>query len=188
MNRSAPSMRDRHLGRTAAGSPRRQSGFSLLEVLMAAALLLTIALAILPLFVRATMNNMTGRGYTQMTTTGNEAMETYNPAEVGDPRLVIPVGLTKNESAQDFWVPNDPPMSGGTWVAAANEKTPWSRTVTIRQYQISDLDDNRLFDTPLDGNTLPASVQIKETHITIRGVENTAQAGRVLNLRYYRSF
>ncbi|MCP4664434.1 MAG: prepilin-type N-terminal cleavage/methylation domain-containing protein [bacterium] len=188
MNRLTPSMKRRCLGRRSgdAGPPRR-SGFSLLEVLIAAALLLTVALAILPLFVRATMNTASGRSSTEMATTGKDSMETLFPAPFSDPQLVIPNGSTQTV-VQEFWEPNPPPMSGGTWLPIGNEKTAWSRTVTIQQYGLGDMYDNKMIDTPLDGGTDDAYVQIKEVKIRIEGVVNTAQAGRNLTLRYYKTF
>lgn len=114
-------------------------------------------------------------------------MENYFPVTFNDPQLVIPIGTTE-DTFQKFWEPNDPPMSGGTWVAAASEKTTWSRTVTIQQYGLADMYDNRMYDNPMDGGTDDAYVQIKEVRIRIEGVANTAQAGRNMTIRYYKTF
>ncbi len=173
MNRLPPSM--------------KHCGFSLLEVLIAAALLLTVALAVLPLYVRSVMNTAAGRSSTEMATTGKEGMETLFPAPFGDPQLVIPNGSTQT-TIQQFWDPADPPMSGGTWLPAATKDTAWSRTVTIQQYGLGDMYDNKMIDNPLDGGTDDAYVQIKEIRIRIEGVAETAQAGRNLTLRYYKTF
>ncbi|HBL29260.1 MAG TPA: hypothetical protein DD490_20710, partial [Acidobacteria bacterium] len=90
--------------------PRRRlladAGFSILEVLVASALLLIIALGIVPLFARSIRENATGSDYTQATNGGRSRLEEAKQLPFNSLTLEVPSGETEGEIEQQ-WAQGD---------------------------------------------------------------------------------
>lgn len=147
---------------------KKDAGFSMIEALIAAAILLIIALGLLPLFSRAISDNVSGNDATQATNGSRTQLEELLQVPFNNTRLAIPGGSTQLQVA-DFWTRGDAKKTGsaneGWWASPSGHgQVLWQRTTRVRQYSISDLADGKL-DTPLPGDTQPTFVQLKELEV-----------------------
>jgi type II secretory pathway pseudopilin PulG len=149
---------------------RGDAGFSIIEALIAAAILLIIALGLLPLFTRAISDNVSGNDATQATNGSRTEVEELLETPFNNTRIVVPDGAMV-EQTKDYWTAGDLTKIGdadeGWWADATGHGTVlWNRTTEVRQYSISDLDDGTL-DTPQPGGTEATFIQLKELKVII---------------------
>ncbi|HVT61042.1 MAG TPA: prepilin-type N-terminal cleavage/methylation domain-containing protein [Thermoanaerobaculia bacterium] len=173
-----------------------QQGYSLIEVLIAAAMLLVITLGMLPLFTQSLINNAAGSDYTNITNFAKSEAESFDRLPFLGAGLQIPAGKTQLvvdeylDPASNQWKAWPPP---GT-----NPLVQWRRTTTYRQYNIHDLDDDGVFNNPLDGklsDTTNASydanaVQVKEATVQVQNIAAVGPFGgrRQTTFRFLRAF
>lgn len=168
---------------------RLQAGLSLVEVLVASALLLIIAVGILPLFTRALFNNNAGNEYTKVSNHGKARVEEAFQLPFNGPALTtVDAGQTAKVTVEHYredtgtWEPGPTPSPLPT--DPSNPfgvvQIPWERTTTVRQYNtdsIHDEDDGKV-DLPkadaLVGGTPSGSVHLKEIEVL---VESTRTGG-----------
>lgn len=195
-------------------SSRGQAGFSLIEGLMAAGLLLVIAVSILPLFTRALESNVSGSRSSQMSTFVSADLEEVNQLTVdrdewevaasGGVRTLIPMFW---DTGPLFSTPGIPEQLGDEqWIDDADDALGlviWSRNVSIRKYSLSDLqilagtdvgDDvivaaghPMLLDTPLPDDE---SAHLTEVRVSIRENRNSIPvgSGRRITVGHFRAF
>jgi len=144
-----------------------EAGFSVVEGLIAALLLLIVVLGVLPLVSRSMMNNVQG----------NDATTQANAAMSGNERLLslpfdnidmsVPAGAL-SVLHQEVWT-----QGVLDWIPLADltagDPVVLSRDTLIEQFSASDFDTDGTFDTPLDGVTDPVFVHLKRITTTIRG-------------------
>ena len=81
-------------------------------------------------------------------------------------------------------------LSAKKWMPGTSTSTDalWLRTTRIRQYSISDLLDNGVADTPLDGGTPTGQVHFKLIEVEVRSAnQNVLGSGKSLVLRMLRA-
>lgn len=156
---------------------RGEAGFSIVEALIAAAILLVIALGLLPLFSRAINDNVSGNDATQATNSSRTELEELLQMPFGNQRMVVASGQTKTET-KDYYTRAKEDSTGAyeigdategwTTDATASGRGPvlWHRTTTVQQYGITDLNDGKL-DTPLDGSMQANFVHLKQIQVVI---------------------
>lgn len=146
---------------------------SLIEALIAAAILLTIALGLLPLFTRAILDNSAGNQATQATNYARSRTEALFQVPFDNQALDIPAGQPERTDV-DSWAVGAPEQVGdaaeGWWPGRPTNKglLLWTRETRVRQYGVEDLQDDAELDNPLPGGTDPAFVQLKEIEIRLR--------------------
>ncbi len=157
-------------------SRRHDAGFSVIEALVAAAILLIIALGLLPVFSRSINDNVTGNDATQATNGSRTELEELLQIPFNNTRVVVASGNTQTVT-KDYYTRGlsnagtaDYEIGSATegWATDASGRGPvlWNRTTTVTQYSISDLNDGKL-DTPLDGSTDPDFVHLKQVQVQI---------------------
>jgi hypothetical protein len=124
----------------------REAGFSMIEVLIAAALLLFIALGLVPLFARSIVNNATGSDYSQATNGNRSRVEETLQIPFNSQILNLPTGETEVET-YDFWAKGNSEKVGDSyegWWPSADETPPsdkgqvlWQRRVVTHQYNMN---------------------------------------------------
>ncbi|MCP3961586.1 MAG: hypothetical protein GY719_27405 [bacterium] len=139
-------------GRT-VGKPGEE-GFSLVEGLIAAALLLVVAVGILPLFMRALESNISGGRSSQITTFVSADIEAVNQLIVdrdewdltGSDFLTLDVGTNTGTDFWDIGTLSDgvqPARLGDEeWVDEETDATGpilWSRDMVLRKYSLGDV-------------------------------------------------
>lgn len=162
---------------------RRARGFSVIEVLIASALLLLIAVGVLPLFAQALINNVAGSDATQTsnaTVTNSEASSQlrFNTGEIS-----WTTGTTQLD-----WAPAYLMVSGSQWLPSypSTDAVRLTRDTTVRQYQITDIEAQGRLVTPLPGNAIPGVVHLKEVEVRVHNAFTTAAPN--YTVRYVKSF
>lgn len=169
---------------------RSQAAFSLLEVLIAAALLLIIALATIPLFTHATQNNLAGSEGSRLSQlAATEAERTY---QLGFQHASLQIPTTATEvMSEEVRDEGDPQVLGDeTWAAGTPvASTRWWRHVRVRQFSITDLDDG-ILNTPLPGSTQPIFVHLKEVEVGANSARGGSSEGpgRRIAARFLMAF
>ncbi|MES1242877.1 MAG: hypothetical protein ABUT39_14780 [Acidobacteriota bacterium] len=176
-------------------TPVREAGFSLIESLIAALILLFIALGLIPLFARSLRDNTAGNDSTQASNHGKARLEEYLQIPFNNQVIELAPASTQTVSTES-WTQGDVLQVGDTnegWTAGATTgrgKLLWSRQTTVRQYGITDLDDGAL-NSPLPGGTEPVFVHFKEVEVRLESERDTGNAlggGRVFTFRVLKPF
>jgi Tfp pilus assembly protein PilV len=175
---------------------RGEAGFSLIEALIAAAILLIIALGLLPLFTRSINDNVSGNDATQATNNGRTELEELLQIPFNNQKIVVPDGTLLGET-KDAWTAGAADKTGDTdegwWPDPGTGVTGhgtvlWNRTTQVRQYSISDLDDGVL-DHPQPGGTQPTYIQLKELTVVVDNPKkNIVGGGQGITLRIVKPF
>ncbi|MEO8275937.1 MAG: hypothetical protein ABI639_06925 [Thermoanaerobaculia bacterium] len=181
-----------------ARSNSGEAGFSIIEGLIAALLLLVVTLGILPLFSRSMNNNVKGNDSTRQANGASDAFETS---------LALPF------NAGDMSLPNDASTSlvttdtialkkvatptGGADQTVSNRWEPlaglpstdqpiMNRQRTLQQYSFDDFRDNQSFDNPRPGTTDPRLIHFKVIDVVLQ--DATGGANQLYSLREVQAF
>jgi hypothetical protein len=117
----------------------RAAGFSMLEALVAAALVLIITLGIMPLFTRSIIQNVSGKESTLSTNYSRSSSEEMVPLPLDREMLRPAVSQTTREICQDYQR-----ESGWEYVTCGNPpvgQPTWTRTTMVQQYSIREIYD-----------------------------------------------
>lgn len=187
-----------------------RAGFTLIEVLLATAILSTILLGLLPLFTRAMADNAAGQEAGQQANLGRSELEEMLQLPFNHLRLDVQAGT--EVTAERFYASGTEAEGDEAWTATEDppgEIVYWRRNTTVRQYGIrgvqdtdgdgvvdfiegmEDADRDGLLDEPLPAGTLPASIHVKEVDVTLesRRADGNPVRGTVpLRLRSYKAF
>lgn len=150
------------------------SGFTLIEVLIASLLLMVIALGTLPLFMRSIIDNASGRESTQLSNFARSQIEEYSQLDFNSAPLTIDTGsekVTTNYYSQSDrrWIDGDPP---------SDDPAAFTRTVTVRQFSVAALQDQRLDPgEAMPSGTGPSFVHLKEIVVSVQGQRQSAAFG-----------
>ncbi|HEV2852547.1 MAG TPA: prepilin-type N-terminal cleavage/methylation domain-containing protein [Thermoanaerobaculia bacterium] len=150
---------------------KQERGFSLVEVLIASAIFLIIALGVLPLFAQAIRSNLSGRDATDVSNLARSRVEEL--LQVPFETLIVPAGKTEGVT-KEYWSATTKAWAAGTPTAG---NALWYRTTTIRQFSFNDLQDNGIADTPLPGDTPVGNVHFKEIVVEVRNTPRTLLSG-----------
>ena len=165
---------------------RGERGFSLIEALIGAALLLIVVVGVLPLYARSMIDNTAGADYTRVTTFASSAAEQLYQAGFNDPTMTL-TGASTSLTTPEYYSETTKrwlPLSG-----SAPAGTHWLRTTTVRQYDEPDGVDDGIFNMPLPGNTFPTAVHVKEVQVQV--ISASAAIGalggrRQMDMRYLK--
>ena len=194
------------------GNPARgQAGFSLIEGIIAAGLLLVVAVAVLPIFVRALDSNLSGGRRSQLSTFASGELEELNQQSVDQAAWSVagaPGGVLERGSR--FWDsgPNlEPDLLGDeAWVdvlpADPDRLVLYQRSSsTVRKYNLADIQivvgaggglassgvDPMLFDSPLADDD---GAHLTEIRVSIRENREAlpAASGKRITVRQFRVY
>lgn len=173
--------------RTEAERNRSSRGFSVVEVMIASAIFLLVAIGVLPLFTQSIKNNLSGREATEVSNYSRSKIEELIQMPFDGPDMTVPstgnVGETVEywSDVEKKWKPGDDPDPA--------EKPLWLRTIRIRQYAISDLKDNNILDNPLSGTSASGQVHLKEIEVEVQSIREDSPLGRgkILSVRMLRA-
>ena len=143
-----------------------ERGLSIVEVLIAAALLLIIALGILPLFTRSIISNRQGLDSTEVSNMARTQMEEYVQLPFNHLMLTVPDGDTELVVEQHY-SENDDKWKDGT-APAGGDNALFTRTTTIRQFGIDPAVVSGLT-APIQGGQSPATIHLKEIQVNVLG-------------------
>ncbi len=117
----------------------RQGGFSLLEALLAAALVLVITLGVMPLFTTSIIQNVAGKESTVSSNYSRSTAEEMIALPLDRELLRPPVSQTTREVCQDYeeGVGWDYVICGAPLLGEPK----WTRELNVQQYSIRDIYD-----------------------------------------------
>ncbi len=167
---------------------RRPDGMSLVEVMIAATLLLIIVVGTLPLFIHAMKSNIAGREATVVSNQARSRTEEYLQFPFNSAELTLTAGTEKVIS--DYFSEGD-----GEWKVGSppvDDPALWLRTTTIRQYGMTmDAAGNTDLTAALDATAPAATVQLKEIEVKVNsGVSSGGTFGppKSITVRVWRAF
>jgi type II secretory pathway pseudopilin PulG len=143
---------------------------SLVEVLVAALIMVVVALGLIPLFARSMRQNREGANFMDLTNVARSALEEHLQMDFAAPRLTIPAGSDELvvqqywDSATDQWLPL--PADLNTLPATAE----FERTIQIQQFASGDLILDGTLDDPLAGDVPADLVQLKRIRVMVRAL------------------
>ena len=165
-------------GRERRGERGQPGGFTIIEVLIAAVLLLMIAIGVLPLFTRSIISNAEGFDHTRVTSFARARAEEFMQLPWDNPNLELMAGT---ERVFDEYYS----QSSSAWVdgvAPADDPALWIRTTTIRQFNADDLA------TPLDDTAVPENVHLKEITVAVQSTRaGPLGVGKQITVRLFKS-
>jgi Tfp pilus assembly protein PilV len=156
-----------------------EAGFSVIEGLIAALLLLVVTLGILPLFSRSMSNNVKGNDSTRQANAAVSSFESSAKVPFNSADMMVPNGSTSLVVTETLALKKIASPTGGAdqtmstrWELPASLATGdirvMNRQRTLRYYSLSDFDDNQVFDTPLDGATEARQIHLKVLDLSIQ--------------------
>jgi Tfp pilus assembly protein PilV len=169
---------------TERAARRAETGFSLVEALIATGILLMIAIGVIPLFATSILNNTRGSDSTSATNHSRSQIENLLQLPFSAASLTVPSAATQAET-DSWWSVGDTGMMNDStegWLAAkpsgtdpANTVVPWIRKTIVTQFSVSALDDGVLGTAEAElGSTPPNNVHLKQVSVEIDSAkENT---------------
>ena len=169
---------------------RRERGTSLVEVLVAALLLVIVALGLVPLLTRAMASNVSGADSTTVSNYAKTGAENLRQASFFWQELIVPAGQTEGLQTY-YWTRGDgrevgDGMEGWVRMAAAPDPdtilpppggrgaVPGRRNTRVHYYNINDLSADSRFNDPLDGGIDPIFVHLKDYEVEVEGVDTSS--------------
>jgi Tfp pilus assembly protein PilV len=157
---------------------RPASGFSLIEVLISALLLMVIALGVVPIFLQAVASNEIGREYMMVSNFAKSRAEEYAQSAFNSPALTLTAGTQL--VVKDYYS-----AKTRTWVPVlpTGDFAMWTRTTTVRQFSISNLT------TPLAAGAPAGTVHVKEITVDVQGAKlgSIVGSGKQATVRMMKS-
>ena len=160
-------------------------GFSLVEVLIAAGLLLIVTVGILPMFTRSIGNNVQGKQATETTNLARSEIERLVQLPFDDVALTLTAGseLVRDEK----WSKNS-----HQWYDISSfpsgEVDQFDRNVRIRQFNMNALADGVLDDTEvLDASADIQLVDMKEIQVRVIAPPSGMSPGKQVTLIMYKA-
>ncbi|MBV8200694.1 MAG: hypothetical protein JOZ15_08720, partial [Acidobacteria bacterium] len=146
---------------------RGSSGFSMIETLIAAALIGVVAIGIIPMFTRAMSDNMAGSDYTRVTNYAKSKEEDFSRMPFTQPTIQVQSGQNNLMTTEYM----DPTTLQWTLTKPSNPLAIWTRTTTITQYSIYGTVNGTApnqyltFDASLPGGSPVDEVQIMQDDV-----------------------
>lgn len=161
--------------------PERQAGFSIIEVMVASALLLTIAVGVLPLFSSAIVNSTRGRDSTAASNAARSRLEEYSQVFFNNEQVALPGSTTELIVGDWYDAGGSLAMGDEVWrtgpLSAAAGPVLWQRQVRITQHSFSDLLDDGVLNVPQAGTSEDLSLDLKLVGVRVTG--NRASGSQV---------
>jgi type II secretory pathway pseudopilin PulG len=157
------------------------AGFSIVELLIAAALVLFVVMGIVPLFAQSMASNLSGQNSTEVANAARSRIEEFLQLPFESPMLEIQDGFEREldeyfSSQRERWV------DGTLDDLEAGDAALLTRRTRIRQFQSIDLDQ------PLEAGARPELIHIKEIQVRVASTrEGILSAGARFTTRVYKA-
>jgi len=169
---------------------RRSGGFTLIETLVAAAILLVLAVGLLPLFIRSIANNALGGELSQKSNHVKTMVEELVQLPFGSPQLAVVAG--SDRTTTDYYtlgtlgapVGSDPthgwaPAGFAAATDGSRGSVTWERRTRVRNFRIADFEAASAIDpttgalsgytppVPLDSGVNATEIQLIEIQVDL---------------------
>lgn len=167
---------------------RGEAGLSLIELMIAMALLSFVAIGILPMMMRALADNNRGWEATEASNFAQSELEPMLATPYESPALTVVPGTTERVASWS-WAEGDSQKvgddnEGWTLDATGKGRVFWTRNTFVRWYDVDDLA------TPLPGSADPSQVNLKEVQVQLESTRQGGSlgAGQELWIRVLKAF
>jgi Tfp pilus assembly protein PilV len=146
-----------------------EAGFSLIEALIAAAILLIISIGMIPMFTQSILNNAAGSDQMQGSVFAKDDLETLQDSAFASTNLLIP-GASVESLTTDYFMAGTTAQGDESWATTAptTAAARWNRTTRVTQYSIGAFDDGFLLDTERrPGNTQATQIHFKVIEVRL---------------------
>jgi hypothetical protein len=161
--------------------PRHEAGYSVVEGLIAALILLIVVLGVLPLISQSMLNNSQGNSSSEQANGAVDALEELISLPYDAPEMTIASGSTSlvNRSHREL---EDARWQDGAYAGTASAQ--FERTATVEMFAVDDIDNDGdyTFDSPQDGSF----VELYPTGAPYKRVTVEVGANRVFSSNTYR--
>ena len=145
---------------------------TLIEVMMASLLFLTIALAVVPMFTQSMVSNTSGSDSTKASNFARARTEELMQLPFNHADLTI--DLASEKRVEEYYSSTDPVWR--PYPIPPDASLEWTRTTTVRQYNVDALEDDLVeVVEALPTGTDPSFIHLKEIEVAV------AQAGGVFS-------
>jgi type II secretory pathway pseudopilin PulG len=150
-----------------------ERGFTVIEGLIATAILLVVAIGVIPLFASSILNNTRGSDSMLATNFSKTATENLIQIPFNSGAVTVPAGQAQL-TVDDWWSPgrtgrlNDPTQGWQAGSPSAGTTNIWTRSTTVQDYSLNDILTSGRLTTPLPGGTQPTFVQLKLITVNVR--------------------
>lgn len=172
---------------TETAARRAETGFSLVEALIATGILLMIAIGVIPLFATSILNNSRGSDSTTATNHSRSQIEDMLQLPFSAASLTVPNAATQAETDEWWSMGNTGLVNDSTegWLASkpsgtdpANTVVPWVRKTIVTQFSVSALDDGVLGTSEAElGSTPPNNVHLKQVQVEVDSAKQGLTSG-----------
>lgn len=179
-----------------ARSASSEAGFSIIEGLIAALLLLVVTLGILPLFSRAMNNNVKGNDATRQSNGAIDTFETAVALPFNSGAMTIAAGTSVVVTETLALKKVASPTGGADQAISTRWELPadlgsddvpvMNRVRTLRQYSFDDFADDQIFDNPLDFDAEPRLVHFKVIDVSLQ--DATGAEARPYQVRVIQAY
>lgn len=153
---------------------REESGFSLIEVTIAAALVLIVAVGVLPMFTQAMVNTQAGSDSSFVSNAARTRVEELFQAPWDSPLVTLTAGTEL--VTDEYFSLNDHAWMLGA--APVDGSATFTRTTRVRQFSVIALENELLEDSEaLDSLADPGQVHLKEIRVTVEGLRTAGPIG-----------
>jgi Tfp pilus assembly protein PilV len=151
-----------------------EAGFSLVEGMIAALILLFVILGVVPLMSQSMLNNLQGNDSTQQAQGAIDFVERFSQLPFNSEEYLVPAGSTSADFVEVY------SLESGTWMdktafdLLGTETAQYTRTMTVEYFSLEDLvlDPNATeLGTPLDGGIAvsnPGYFQVKRVTVNVQ--------------------
>lgn len=166
-----------------------ERGFSVVEGLIAAALLLIVTIGVLPMFTRAIINNSQGRQASEVSNRARNTLEELAQLPYDDLAVTIPDGSDSLVTTH-YW---NSITEQWELTAPASGNLLYTRTTTVRYFDVSALDTGATGLPEFERSeaiAAPAAPDLKEIEVVISNPDQLGLLGpgKSITLRYYKPF
>ena len=168
---------------------RKESGFSLLEVLFASVILLAALLGVAALFMRSMANNVEGRESSQVSNLTRAVTEEMQGLDLEQPNFQVNSGESIKMDER-YW-----DESTSTWSATPVTGSRWTSRREVLLFSLNDIKDDPpgelpMLNNPLDGSASDEYVNMRGITVQIIGQRETGALGsrRELEVHTVRGF
>jgi type II secretory pathway pseudopilin PulG len=166
-------------------------GFSMIEGLIATALIGVVAIGLIPMFTRSMSDNMAGSDYTRVSNYARSRQEDFGREPFANFTAAIPTGQSSAQVLEYLdptsleWLPGPVPAA-----APGKPEIVWTRTTTYTQYDAKGADADGLFDFPLSGGSSPLAVQLIQASVKVQSIAPIGPEGghKTTTMRFLKAF
>lgn len=151
------------------------NGFSLIETLVASAILTGVVLLATSLILRSKLDTLVGRRHSEVSRLAGSSQEELRSLPLDRESLVVPEGRS-DLVREALWTRTE------EWFAEPSAPDAiWRRATRVRQFSVADLDDRgttapATLDSPLPGGTDPRQAHLRVIEVVV-GTEGPGPPG-----------